>query len=292
MFSNILKLPTILSVLVFYVMLNGNIAYAQKCSAAITATGILNGANNAECEGATPDVLRISFYKLALCQTKPTYLNEEGCVYLLDVDAPVSLDLSVGSQMSLLSSDISIPEGTYDYALLLIDSTVGIRKTFEFNNPQFDSQGNNGNYCWTNGVDIRRGTWQLADMSATCGSNPSPQISNETFKAFDNGSGGITNRILNAQTTTTTFDAYLLKDRTNLATVNFDNRGYPAGDATLIWAVQDFNSPPTITANTTQVDIGFKLTEGINLGFNGVTCNPDCISYFNLMSFQFVMSTN
>ena len=260
-------------------------------SAVIAANG---GGGWGACEGATPDALRLSFYKLALCTEKPTYTDDSACTYFLDTTSPVTATIELGSEMPLLPSDISLPEGTYTHSFLMIGTTIGLQTTFEFSdgNEQFDGLGNQGKYCWTNGEPIVWGYPNPSDMPITCGSNPTPSVSSETFKAFGcDDPCQVTNTILNEPTTTTVYDAYLLSDTSTLATVGLDGNGYPIGDARYIWGVQKFNSPPTIDANTSKINMGFKLTEGMDMGFNSWSCAQPCFEGVNLTSFQFTMST-
>ena len=271
-------------------------ADAASCLATTNYTN--NGAGGWNSCETTPDALKVKFYRLALCKSKPTYDNSGDCVFLLDKSSPVETTISVGKSSNLLVGDISIPEGTYPYAMLLIDTTIEVKTTFEFAaaNPQFDgqTQRGTGTKCWTNGNTITWGYSATADQPMTCGSNPNPQFSSETFKAFGEEVGsGVTNKILNFDTPTTVFDVYLLSDRVTPATVGKVG-GYPVGDAVFIWGVQTFKSPPRITSKTTNVNLGFKLTNGIDLNFNGwqgVCGGSPCVEGINVTSFAFVVDT-
>ena len=282
------------------------VANAQSaCTAASDAATLTTaaGAGNgffAQCE-STPDAMKLKFYKMALCKEKPTYLDDTSCVYILNETTAIDAEISVGGESNLIPGEISIPEGTYPYALLLIDTTIGIKKTLEFNsgNEQYDGQGNQGKYCWTNGKTVKWGYTANADHPISCGPSPSPQYANETFVAFGGDNTCVVNKLLNEQTPTTKYDIYLLHDLTTPADVAHSNclPVAPANNAAkFIWGVQTFNVPPTITPNTTKVDMGFKLTDGINVSFNGTLGNCDrntgneCVQSANIMSFAFTMS--
>jgi hypothetical protein len=111
----------------------------------------------------------------------------------------------------------------------------------------------------------------------------------------------VVNKQLNEQTPTTSYDIFLLHDLTTPANVDESNcmPVKPANKvANYIWGVQTFNVPPSITANTTQVDMGFKLTDGINVSLKGTpgsACDRntgnECVESANIMSFAFTMST-
>jgi hypothetical protein len=273
------------------------IALAAQCSpASDAATEIAaNGGGWGSCEGGTPDELEVSFYKLALCTSKPTLTDDSSCTYILDTGTPITGQIAIGRKLPLLNGEISIPEGTYTHALMVIDTTIGIKSIIEFasGNTQKDGLGNSGNLCWTNGEDIVWGYPNVNDMPITCGTTPSPEFSYETFKAFGcDAPCSVTNTILNESTTTTKYDVYLLSDLTTLATVGRDGNGYPIGNANYMWGVQSFNTPPTISPTTRNIEMGFKLTEGMDINFNDWSCGHACVEGVNLTSFQFTLSTN
>ena len=293
--KSIIRTFLILSLTLCVFGLKATSVEAQQCSSATDATTILSGSGWASCEGATADALRVSFFKLALCTSKPTITDDSACSYILDVPSAISADIEVGKESALFPGDISIPEGTYTHALMLIDTTIGVKFTYEFDvgNEQFDGAGDNGRYCWTNGNDIVWGYPNPSDMPMDCGAEPEPVYSSETFKAFGcDAPCSVSNSVLNEETTTTFFDVYLLSDLNTLATVGQDGNGYPIGNASYIWGVQTFKSPPKITANTQKVELGFKLSEGLQVSFNNFDCaaGPACVEGPNVTGFAFTMT--
>jgi hypothetical protein len=287
------------SIIILQALSLSSVANAQDCSSSTDAVTILNGNNFMQCENATADALRIEFYQLALCTSKPTFLDDSACTFLLNSTAAVPVDIQVGVDVPLIAGEVSIPEGTYTHAMLLIDTDLGLKSTLEFDTPQYDGQGNLGNFCWTNGNPIVWGYPDPDDMVMTCGSTPSPEFSIESFEAFGADPDGVTSRVLNESTPDTTFDAYLLSDRSTEASVSQDSYGYPTGNASYLWSVQKFNSPPSITAKTTFVDMAFKISEGMDIGFNGYSCRPPvngdpiaCVEGPNVTGFQFVVTAN
>ena len=290
---------------VFILNLWTSAANAQSaCTAASDASTLTTGAgdNWAQCK-STPDAMKLKFYKMALCTSKPTFSDDSTCVYLLNTTTSVEAEISVGGTTNLISGDVSIPEGTYPYAMLLIDTTIGIKKTLEFNtgNEQYDGLGNQGKYCWTNGNPVTWGYAANANYPITCGSTPTPAFSYETFIAYgEDAPTCVVNKVLNEQTSTTKFDIYLLHDLNTAADVAHTNcmPTIPANNkAKYMWGVQTFNTPPVISANTQRIDMGFKLTDGINVSLNAWqgNCNAgagnECVESANIMSFAFTMAT-
>lgn len=288
------KQSLIIAITVYFTSGLLSAAVAQDCSANTNASTILAGGNWAQCEKATADALQVEFYQLALCTSKPTFLDNSACTFLLNSTTAVPVEIQVDIEVPLISGDVGIPEGTYTHAMLLIDTSLGLKSTFEFDTPQYDGQGNQGNLCWTNGNPIVWGYPNPDDMVMTCGTTPAPEFSIESFEAFGADGGGVVSRVLNEVTPDTTYDVYLLSDRETEAVVRQDSSGFPTGNAEYIWGVQEFNAPPTISANTSVVDMAFKLTEGMGIGFNGYSCDasPVCVEGVNVNGFQFVVTAN
>ena len=299
---------------VFVINLRTSTASAQDaCTASsdadtlTTAAGAPNG-YFAQCT-STPDAMKLKFYKLALCSEKPTYTDESKCVFILDNASGVEAEIAVGVSSDLLKGDISIPEGTYKYAMMLIDNTIAIKKTIEFDigNEQFDGRAVGtpaGKYCWTNGKTITWAYTNNSDQPIYCGSNPEPSFSSETFYAFGGDNTCVESKVLNEETPTTFYDVHLLSNLTTPATVASSNC-LPvkpnANAASYIWGVQTFKTPPTITANTKKIDMGFQLTDAMNISFNGTLANcrltalggarGACVQSANVMGFAFTMTT-
>jgi len=312
--SVFIKLISVCVVVLFAAIALPNVGYSQsRCTPSMdadtltTAAGSANG-YFAQCK-STPDAMKLKFYKLALCKEKPTYSDESKCVFILNNSSGVETEIAVGVSSNLFNGDISIPEGTYKYAMLLIDNTIAIKKTLEFDtgNEQFDGRAVGtaaGKYCWTNGKTITWGYTDNADQPIHCGSSPEPSFSSETFYAF----GGdnpctVANKVLNEETLTTFYDIYLLSNLTTQATVDISNcmptKPNDGNEANYIWGVQTFKNPPTISANTKKIDLGFQLTDGMNISFNGTLGNcrltallgarGACVQSANVMGFAFTM---
>jgi len=221
-------------------------------------------ANGFSCDGATADALRIKLYKLALCTEKPTYLDDSSCVYLFNEATPTTLELSIGSQLPIVQDQISIPKNVYTHSLMLIDKAVDVKTTVNLAD---------GRICWTDGDDIP--FWFSTHVflvqpsyPMTCGALPNPQWSTQNFLSLD-----ATNKRLNQTTADNSINLYLLNDLTTAANVDQGNdpeHGVPYlnSDANYVWGVQTFNQPVSVDANTTNIDLGFRLTEALSLKYS------------------------
>ncbi|MFZ9117159.1 MAG: hypothetical protein ACO20S_01215 [Paracoccaceae bacterium] len=248
-------------------------------------------ANGFGCDGATADALRIKLYKLALCTEKPTYLDDSSCVYLFNEATPMTLELSIGSQLPIVQDQISIPKNVYTHSLMLIDKGVDVKTTVNLAD---------GRTCWTDGDDIpfyfkTQLFMNQPSYPVTCGAAPNPQWSTQNFLSLD-----ATNKRLNQTTANNSIDLYLLNDLTTAANVvqgNDPNHGWPTlnSDANYVWGVQTFNQPVTVDANTTNIDLGFRLTEALSLkyfqDFPFITCGyPWCAAGVTISNFEFLVS--
>jgi hypothetical protein len=256
------------------------------------SNGILNG-------GAcftTPDELQVGFYRLALCESKPTFQNDGDCVFLLDRTTPITASVRIGQSTNLIPGPLSIPEGTYNYAMMLIDNEFGLRATFDFDSVRTDGQGNSGTTCWTNGNDILVSYDFPTDFPMTCG-NPSEadaRISKETLPAFMDDNDAWVNAIFDGETETTTWEATLLNSNLTIANVVTDPNNLSVltgSDARYIWAVQAFKSPPQITSATSNIDLGFSIKDQMSIGF-GLPPNTNHVEIVALLGFAFVVDTD
>ena len=277
----------------FYLFFS-NAAIAAQCNSTTDgATIAYDLTGNASCERATPLALKVSFYKLALCKSKPTYTDDSSCTYLFNVTTPKTIEIGIGKQVDLIETEISIPEGDYPFAMMMIKNEIGLKSLTIFDNAQNGGNGGNGKTCWTNGNDLAWSYANTADMPINCGSNitANPQFSNETFWAFGNTAGpGFTASLLNQRSITTTFDVHLLKSFNALADVPAIIVG--PTNAAYMWGVQKFDITPKITANSKSINLGFKITEGMDITFNnagGAACSNKCVEGVNLTSFAFTV---
>ena len=155
---------------------------------------------------------------------------------------------------------------------MLIDKAVDVKTTVNLAD---------GRFCWTDGDDIP--FWfsnhvflVQPSYPMTCGALPNPQWSTQNFLSLDS-----TNKRLNQTTADNSIDLYLLNDLTTAANVvhgNDPNHGNPTlnSDANYVWSVQTFNQPVSVDANTTNINLGFRLTEALSLKYSQDFVIPTC----------------
>ena len=296
----------------------GNFVFAANpnganydCVSSITPAALITaqGGNWGECD-ATPDSMSVKFYKLGLCTSKPSYNDYSACTFLFENAQGKEVTLSKTLSDNLVDGEISIPEGSYKYAMLVIENSIGIKKKLSFDNSIAAMNGTTGKYCSTNGNPKIEAPTAHNQSLWTCTNDASSQAvtSWQNFKGFFNdnfdsnaaiGAGnmpfgvGLYDEVTSAASK---FDVILMASEGSLANVgvSVNNYGspYPTGNATKIWGVQTFTNPVIIDANTSIVDLGFAIEDGMMAGFGGYCANGGkCIEAASVMKFEFQVTT-
>ena len=299
-------------------ILVGNFAFAANpnganydCVSSITPAELITeqGGDWGECD-ATPDSMSVKFYKLGLCTSKPSYNDYSACTFLFENAQGKEVTLSKTLSDNLVDGEISIPEGSYKYAMLVIEKTIGIKKTLNFDNNISAMNGTTGKYCRTNGNPKIEAPTAHNQSLWSCTNDASSQAvtSRQSFNGFFNdnfdsnaapGPGnmpfvvGLYDQVTSAASK---FDVILMASEGTLASVGFElnsySSPYPTGDATKIWGVQTFTNPIAIDANTSTVDLGFATDDGIMAGFGGYCANGGkCIEAATVTKFEFQVTT-
>lgn len=281
------------------------------CVSSITPAALISaqGGNWGECD-ATPDSMSVKFYKLGLCTSKPSYDDYSACTFLFENDQGKEVTLSKTFTDELVSGEISIPEGSYKYAMLVIEKTIGIKKTLNFDNAIAAMDGTTGKYCSTNGNPKIDAPTAHNQSLWSCTNNASSQAvtSSQSFNGFFNDDFdsnaaigpnnmpfvvGLYDQVTSAASK---FDVILMASEGTLANVgvalNNYNSPYATGNATKIWGAQTFTNPIIIDANTSVVDLGFAIDDGMMAGFGGYCANGGkCIESATVTKFEFRVTT-
>ena len=228
----------------------------------------------------TPDYASFPLYKLGLCSTIPTYENYETVCSLI-VDNAVAQDFEISKSSSLsIADEISLAEGVYPAAVILLGNEISLKHTAAFS---ADQDG------WEIGVGLADG-----DRCATSTASGSQDDIDATFGGFFNCVPEADQDELTAGWFTETQGAYLtdgdtctissgvivassselefttssgssvvcgMEDASTLE--EYDGGGETNATRQLI--VQTFRIPVVITPNSTSFDFGIKLTDMLSL---------------------------
>ena len=217
----------------------------------------------------TPDSLKVSVYKFALCQTKPSYNNfPADCAYFLDEVTPVDFTVSVGSG-GTLSNNLTIEPGSYPYVAMVWDKEIALSYTSPaYTVPQFGADGVSGTYCYSNGNARPNIPNTASARNVTCTNNQADAIANRAPSVQEITNLGTTNQVSNMPSISGTFDSALLSSPTTLATVtaysassNGTTATYHTSDAQYLFSVLTLSNPPVIDENTTGLDWSILLTD-------------------------------
>jgi hypothetical protein len=312
-----MKTLTKLSIIAVASFWSTGVFAAGNAGVACPSTVVLDGGQNDtvlaaggyfQCDD-TPDMMQVKFYKLGLCKTKPTFDNYGDCTFIFDNAAGKTVNLAVGVSDNLID-EISLSEGEYPYAMLVISNTLGMKKKLTFDTAISSMNGSVGKYCVTNGEPHTFAPNALDEAMFDCSTNANAtaELSNVTFEGFFNDDYGVVQgasifvtELLDLEASLgAKFDVMLVdtEGTQSMATANLNQFGspYPVSNATRMWGVQTFTTPVKIDANTTNLDVGFSIQDGSLFNFGGY-CDPNnslgdqhCLEMANIASFEFIVN--
>ena len=252
----------------------------------------------------TPNGMRIKLYKILLCSQLPSLANYETlCKPLVDFSSGKNIDITADGTSPIIDGPVTLTEGLYTHAVILIENRIGSKFTETFSHP---IQGNNavGTTCWSNGNDAKisyesaaLGPGDYTKFSASCGtaSDANPQWSYYTYKGLwnpqktdnwdpqDATKDFFVNSVPYLTYTGSGKDVHLLSDFSTLASItsgaagrNRDDENGIVSNASYLMGVTKFTTAANINANTRNIDLGFKLKDTF---FQKITTNNN---YYNL----------
>jgi hypothetical protein len=286
--------------------------HAETCTSYLNEQAVLDEMdqdNFMEC-GVTPDFTRVEVYEIALCEEKPTATDKTSCTVLYQNTTGQILEMTSNSSFPL-TDQISVPEGMYPFAYVVISNEfeISIQHQFAFDVYGIDSNNqkevSGGNFCWTNGSQIS--ALEAGDM--TCGPTPAPSVSTERVSVLglddqpgddipDNNNGvhdplffyeGI------PSSTLVPFDAYVTDSTGALAVATSALSSVPNGlppstNAERIMVVLNLPSATLINEQTTSIDVGFGVTDIGYLLLTGCGSNQVCAHGAGLGGFDLAIS--
>jgi hypothetical protein len=268
-----------------------NYANAASCteSSGVITDDISGG--DAACT-VTPDYAYFPLYKLGLCTEVPTYLNYQSvCTMIVNNSTAQEVEVSEGSQIQL-SNNLSLSEGTYPAAIVLLGNTIGIKHSVVFNDTQdgWDYSGSTaveGKYCSTSTAsgsedDIGTGAGDIGGFFDCDTSALTAGKFTETSGAYL--TSGTTCSISSGAIVRSSADlAFSTSSGTSVVCGMYDAdtlETYTSGasNATRQLVVQTFTNPVNISPTTTSLDVGFKVEDMLSIeGHTG----PGSLTFVN-----------
>ena len=284
--SNIIKTLSFLSVSILLQIFTATVSQAASCDNYISEGAITNAGVTAKCT-VTPDTVIFPVYKVGLCTEVPTYLNyQTACSIIFDKSSAVDITVNSTSKSTNMdlagASGISLDNGTYKAAIVLLGNTISLKHTETFDSKRNGQKNStlatasgtddNGTVCVTRataGSEDDFGTGGLESFldcyENVDGDNPAAGKFVESGGAYltESERCSIVSGVVVAPDVMTVTDAsgdlvkYCgMKDNDTLETYTSSK----VTDATRQLVIQKFQTPVVTTSSTTAVNIGFKVT--------------------------------
>jgi hypothetical protein len=288
--NNLYILKTFISflVIILFHTINPTQGHAATCGVN-SDNEITNSSLSSGCT-VTPDTVYFPVYKIGLCTVVPTYLNyETACNIFFDKTTAQEVTVSKSSNVDL-SSGISLDNGTYVAAIILLGNTISLKHSETFAGNRNGTTYEEGSYTRSYGTDdagticITRTTSGDEDDLGSSGLEsfldcydpddaegvPAAGKFTETSGAYSTGgskcsinsSGVVT---APATLTVTATNGYTVKFCGMLNKSTLETYTSSVSNATRQLAIQSFETPVVTTSDTSSIDIGFKVTDMLSL---------------------------
>ena len=249
-------------------------SYLLSASCVRNANGEITDASLSPNCTVTPDEVYFPIYKFGLCEEVPTYLNYmTACKFLYDSTTGQTVAVTSSSNFQL-ANNISISEGSYKAAVVLIGNTIGVLHNDVFAAPWdgLEKSGGggysvtNGKYCSTR---LDSGSEDDFDSNLDCANSAlAGGIFSETDGAYNTaGLGGRCSIATGAISSNLTFNTASgsttvcgMLDASTLETYTGSDT-----DATRQLVTQTFATSVKISPNTTSLNIAFKVTDMLSI---------------------------
>ena len=264
-----------------------------NCSEFTNSDGAITytGGDGIESCRLSPEMTKLKLYYISLCQEQPTVQNfRTVCSPLFDNANGKEVSLSINTQVSI-ADEVTLREGTYSYAAILVASTssFSIKKKFS---PARTGKTGTGEWCWTLDAVITDARYPGASGNiADCGATPPALIGTQVFSshaAYPSAAIGFTSSRTGSNEVGSYVLHYLLSDETLTSGVSTDYSTWP--ETKYLLGIQTFNTPVTISPNTTNINTGFLLTNAFDVRVTGAT-NTN-INMFSPSNFGFKIISN
>ena len=209
----------------------------------------------------TPETMEVKIYEFGLCTGAASPSSRSSnCSTLFSAADGKIMNLSVGSSLPL-SDSITLNEGTYTHGYLLLSNLFKIKSVIEFSTDRVDDRTGTGKFCYTDGRSVNDGP----ESVMSCGVDASAAVasSERSSVGYRDDDNNYISKLMNyglvmgGETILT--DLYM----TTADGVEANSEAQEAA----FFASQTLIEEVKITPNTTEIDIGFSITDGVVLGF-------------------------
>ena len=296
---NIIKIFTLFSAVIFLKAFSASGAKAAACDRTNGEILASNFSSNGTCT-VTPDVAMFPLHKIGLCEEVPTYENYlTNCKFLIEYSTPKDVQVSKNTVIQLNDS-ITLDEGTYKAAVLVVGNTIGLKHSDVFatshNGNEVDDDEFNvsqGKYCSTRAYTGNQDMFDSANGGVSDGEVATlesfldcsdealtPGLYKEDKGAYESNSlCTISSDLVVAPSALTTTNSTVGKVQICAMAANGTT---PAQPGVKQLAIQTLPTSVIINANTSSIDVGFELTNMLLLeqhNANGTLSGGSISSY-------------
>ena len=296
---NIIKIFALFSAVIFVQAFSASGAKAAACDRTNGEILASNFSSNGTCT-VTPDVAMFPLHKIGLCEEVPTYENYlTNCKFLIEYSTPKDVQVSKNTVIQLNDS-ITLDEGTYKAAVLVVGNTIGLKHSDVFatshNGNEVDDDEFNvsqGKYCSTRAYTGNQDMFDSANGGVSDGEVATlesfldcsdealtPGLYNEDKGAYESNSlCTISSDLVVAPSALTTTNSTVGKVQICAMAANGTT---PAQPGVKQLAIQTLPTSVIINANTSSIDVGFELTDMLLLeqhNANGTLSGGSISSY-------------
>ena len=296
---NIIKIFALFSAVIFLQAFSASGAKAAACDRTNGEILASNFSSNGTCT-VTPDVAMFPLHKIGLCEEVPTYENYlTNCKFLIEYSTPKDVQVSKNTVIQLNDS-ITLDEGTYKAAVLVVGNTIGLKHSDIFatshNGNEVDDDEFNvsqGKYCSTRAYTGNQDMFDSANGGVSDGEVATlesfldcsdealtPGLYKEDKGAYESNSlCTISSDLVVAPSALTTTNSTVGKVQICAMAANGTT---PAQPGVKQLAIQTLPKSVIINANTSSIDVGFELTDMLLLeqhNANGTLSGGSISSY-------------
>ena len=296
---NIIKIFALFSAVIFLQAFSASGAKAAACDRTNGEILASNFSSNGTCT-VTPDVAMFPLHKIGLCEEVPTYENYlTNCKFLIEYSTPKDVQVSKNTVIQLNDS-ITLDEGTYKAAVLVVGNTIGLKHSDVFatshNGNEVDDDEFNvsqGKYCSTRAYTGNQDMFDSANGGVSDGEVATlesfldcsdealtPGLYKEDKGAYESNSlCTISSDLVVAPSALTTTNSTVGKVQICAMAANGTT---PAQPGVKQLAIQTLPKSVIINANTSSIDVGFELTDMLLLeqhNANGTLSGGSISSY-------------
>ena len=296
---NIIKIFALFSAVIFLQAFSASGAKAAACDRTNGEILASNFSSNGTCT-VTPDVAMFPLHKIGLCEEVPTYENYlTNCKFLIEYSTPKDVQVSKNTVIQLNDS-ITLNEGTYKAAVLVVGNTIGLKHSDVFatshNGNEVDDDEFNvsqGKYCSTRAYTGNQDMFDSANGGVSDGEVATlesfldcsdealtPGLYKEDKGAYESNSlCTISSDLVVAPSALTTTNSTVGKVQICAMAANGTT---PAQPGVKQLAIQTLPTSVIINANTSSIDVGFELTDMLLLeqhNANGTLSGGSISSY-------------